>query len=279
MKRSFTHLSKDGYPIHMDLYGDEDFAEHPVIVYVHGFKGFKDWGFVPYAANYFAQHGFTFLAFNFSHNGIGKDPLQFTEFERFKQNTYSREIQEVGEILHLCSLTDFFGAYLKGNIGLIGHSRGGGIGLLGAAEHKEVAAVATWASVSSLDRFSKSERDRWRKQGFTERVNSRTGQVFQLGVDMLDEIERFGKSRLHVLSAVKKLERPLLIIHGQEDESVPMYEAEQLNVYGEPGLTELRLIPKVGHTFGAKHPFEASNESLDQVLSISAAFFHEHLTK
>jgi len=44
-------------------------------VYVHGFKGFKDWGFVPYIGETFASKGFAFLTFNFSHNGIESNPF------------------------------------------------------------------------------------------------------------------------------------------------------------------------------------------------------------
>lgn len=277
MKRSFLHHSKEGFPIHLDLYAGEGFASQPILLYVHGFKGFKDWGFVPYIGEYFARQGITFLAFNFSHNGIGPDLLNFTEFDRFEANTYSREISEVSEVVHLCQHTDIFGAYLKGKIALLGHSRGGGIALLSAVQNPAVAAVITWASVSTLDRFSKTEKQVWRQQGYIERVNSRTGQVFRLGIPLLEEIERHGKKRLNVLQAVQNLNRPLLIFHGQNDESVPPFEGEQLNVYGTPELTEFRLIPKTGHTFGTKHPFVGSTDALEQLLLGSTAFLQEHL--
>jgi uncharacterized protein len=44
----------------------------PVILFVHGFKGFKDWGAFPDACEEFARVGFAVVAFNLSLNGVGK---------------------------------------------------------------------------------------------------------------------------------------------------------------------------------------------------------------
>ncbi|MEM7368446.1 MAG: dienelactone hydrolase family protein [Bacteroidota bacterium] len=277
MKQDFTYKSQDGHHIEISAYGVDHFGERPCLLYLHGFKGFKDWGFVPFAGEYFVKAGFSFIAFNFSHNGIGADPLAFTELEKFEKNTYLRELKETEELIHLCVHTDFFGMYLKHKLGLIGHSRGGGVALLSGNNSPDVSAVCTWASISTVERFTKQQRETWRKQGYWEVVNSRTKQVFRLGLDMLNEIERFGKSKLNILKAVQDLDRPLLMLHGQEDESVPFFEAEQLNIYADPARARLRLIPNAGHTFGAKHPFEASGKALDEVLDLSADFFRNHL--
>ncbi|RZK32728.1 MAG: dienelactone hydrolase, partial [Hymenobacter sp.] len=45
-------------------------AAKPVIVFVHGFKGFKDWGHFPLLARFFAEQGFVFIKLNLSHNGV-----------------------------------------------------------------------------------------------------------------------------------------------------------------------------------------------------------------
>ena len=64
---------KKGNVLNLTLYGADSFGDHPCLIYLHGFKGFKDWGFVPHAGHFFARNGFSFLTFNFSHNGIGPD--------------------------------------------------------------------------------------------------------------------------------------------------------------------------------------------------------------
>lgn len=277
MKKNFTYHTQEGHRIDITVYGVDRFGDQPCLLYVHGFKGFKDWGFVPYAGEYFAKEGFSFITFNFSHNGIGSNPLEFTELDKFEQNTYLREVKELEELIHVCVHTDFFGVYLKHKLGMIGHSRGGGVSILGTANSPDVSALCTWASISTVERFTKQQRETWRKQGYWEVINSRTKQVFRLGMNMLGEIERFGKSKLNILKSVQDLNRPLLMLHGQEDESVPFFEAEQLNIYADPAQARLRLIPNTGHTFGAKHPFEGAGSALEEVLSLSANFFREHL--
>jgi len=277
MVKHFTHQTAAQHSLEISLYGAELLGEVPCLIYVHGFKGFKDWAFVPHAGEYFANRGYTFLCFNFSHNGIGADGETFTELDKFEQNTFLLEVRELQEIIKLVAHTNQLGADLHAPLGLIGHSRGGGIALLTAHQQPEVKALATRASVSTFERYPKETIEAWKAKGYLEVPNARTGQTFRLSLPILQEVERYGRTKLNILQAVQKLGRPLLLLHGEEDETVPAYEAEQLNIYGDPDLTTLRLIPQTGHTFGAKHPFEGSNPALDQVLEATADFFDLHL--
>lgn len=263
--------------ISVTLYGADDFGKVPCLIYVHGFKGFKDWAFVPYCGTFFEKQGFSFLAFNFSHNGISGHSEEFTELNKFRDNTFSLELEETREVIYACSHLGVFGKALHTPIGLIGHSRGGGIAILTGAANKDVGAVASWAGVSTFDRYEKSLKQQWRKDGFIPVKNQRTGQVFELGKALLEDVERHGRSKLNILDAVKNMDKPLLIAHGQEDETVPAYEAEQLNIFGQPGLTTFRLIPRAGHTFGSTHPFNGASPELDELLNVTADFFHRHL--
>lgn len=277
MVKHFKHQTAAEHTLQLTLYGAELLGEVPCLVYAHGFKGFKDWAFVPHAGEYFASRGYAFLCFNFSHNGIGADGETFTELDKFEQNTFLLEMRELQEVIKLVAHTNLLGADLHAPLGLIGHSRGGGIALLTAHQQPEVKAVATWSSVSTFERYPKETVDAWKASGYHEVKNARTEQTFRLGLPILQEVERYGRTKLNILQAVQKLSRPLLLLHGEDDETVPAYEAEQLNIYGDPDLTTLRLIPKTGHTFGAKHPFEGSTLALDQVLEATADFFDLHL--
>lgn len=277
MTQHFTHQTAADFSLSLTLYGAEHFGPSPCLVYVHGFKGFKDWAFVPYAGEFFANRGYAFLCFNFSHNGIGPDGETFTELDRFEQNTFLLEVSELQEVIKLVAHTNQLGADLHAPLGIIGHSRGGGIALLTSQQQPEVQAVATWASVSTFERYPHDTLEAWKAQGYLEVSNARTGQIMRLGKPILQEIERYGRSRLNILQAAQQFSRPLLILHGEQDETVPPFEAEQLNIYGDPDHTTLRLIPQTGHTFGAKHPFDGSNPALDQVLTATADFFDLHL--
>ena len=277
MKKNLTFPTAAGEQVAMSLYGAEAWGERPCILYIHGFKGFKDWAFVPHAGEFFSQHGYCFLAFNFSHNGVAGHDDTFTQIDRFNRNTFSLEVREAIEIIQMCTHSEFLGEQLTQPLGVLGHSRGGGVSILASAKSPQVQAVCTWASVSNFDRYDKETKQSWRSKGFLEVANSRTGQVFKLGTGLLDDIERYSRTSLNILEAARKLERPLLVVHGQEDKTVPFFEAEHINIYAQPEMTHMQLIPGTGHTFGAKHPFEENPPAFQQVLEITLAFFDEHL--
>lgn len=70
-----------------------DGKSKPVIVFNHGFKGFKDWGPFNIIADKFAEAGFIFVKMNFSHNGITPDkPNDFTDLEAFANNNFCIEL-------------------------------------------------------------------------------------------------------------------------------------------------------------------------------------------
>ncbi|MGE5431031.1 MAG: alpha/beta hydrolase family protein [Syntrophomonadaceae bacterium] len=264
--KEFSLSAGDIDLIRVTGFGLENIGSEACMIFVHGFKGFKDWGFGPYLARYFADKGLCVLTFNFSHNGIGENPLEFTEMEKFAGNTYSREVAELSAVIDAYK-TGYFGAVKSPKAILLGHSRGGAIALLAAVRKPEVKAVALWASVASLDRYSKRQKKQWREKGFMEVKNQRTGQVMRLNASLLDDIDQNSGDLLNLQKAVENLNRPLLIAHGEQDIAVPLKEGEQLYNWADKSQTELFKLYATGHTFGIKHPFEGSNEKFERLLS------------
>lgn len=59
----------------------------PVILFIHGFKGFKDWGHFNLIADEVAKRDFIFVKFNLSHNGTTvENPTDFVDLEAFSNN-------------------------------------------------------------------------------------------------------------------------------------------------------------------------------------------------
>ncbi|NOY06089.1 MAG: hypothetical protein GXO82_05590, partial [Chlorobi bacterium] len=147
----------------------------PVIIICHGFKGFKDWGAFPAVADFFARQGWIAIRFNFSHNGIGDNETEFTELDKFAENTLSKEMEDLQAVIDEVTggrLLPF--AANTGRLALLGHSRGGGIAILKAVEEPRVKAVVSWASVSTFDRWGPETRKRWKEKGVIEVMNTRT---------------------------------------------------------------------------------------------------------
>lgn len=258
--------------------GDVRIADGPpprsAVVVVHGFKGFKDWGFFPHVCERLAAAGHAVVSFNLSHNGIGSDFQNFTELDRFGANTLSLELDEV-----LAILDDVIGGDLlprsPDKVGILGHSRGGGQAVLAAAEEGRVRAVATWAAVSHFDRWSDETKQEWRADGRTWILNSRTGQQMPLDVGLLEDLEA-NRERLDISAAATRLNRPWLIVHGVDDLTVRVDEAHTLA--RAASNCRLVLVDGAGHTFEARHPFVGSTAQLDRALEATVAHFGKHLS-
>ncbi len=276
MSKDFILTTEKQDTLRITAYGVENLRLYPCLIFVHGFKGFKDWGFGPYIGNYFSSKGFFVLSFNFSHNGVGETLTEFEELERFTANTFSLELEELSQLID-AYFNGFFGGTSNNRLGLLGHSRGGGISVLTAKQKPEVNAVAIWSSVSTFDRYSKRQKDVWRKKGVFEVMNSRTKQIMKLNISLLDDLEEHKIDKLNIENAVRELKKPILIVHGEQDLAVPAEEAEKLYSLADKDLSELYLVPGIGHTFDIKHPFEGTNEKFEGVLEKTYEFFNQNL--
>jgi dipeptidyl aminopeptidase/acylaminoacyl peptidase len=276
MRKDYILNTARNEQLHLTVYGLENLSSNPCLIFVHGFKGFKDWGFGPYLGEYFGRNGFFVLTFNFSHNGIGKNLTEFSELEKFAQNTFSLEIEELSEIIS-AYLTGYFGKISTKKIGLLGHSRGGAISLLTANQRNDVSAVAVWSSISKLDRYTKKQKEKWRKNGYFEVYNKRTKQKMKLNISLLEDVEKNGNDSLNLEKAIRYLGCPLLIAHGEQDISVPIKEAEQIYEWSNKDITEFHRIALVNHTFNMKHPFEGSNPNFEELLQVTNNFFINNL--
>jgi len=277
MNKDYTYSASDGEKLRITTFINENLFFGKTIVFVHGFKGFKDWGFGPYLGEYFSNKGFFVITFNFSHNGIGDIKTEFTELEKFAKNTYSREVRELNEIIDAIRNGLFVEIDSKSKIGLVGHSRGGAIALLAASNRADIDAVVTWAAISKLNRYSSRQNTEWHKKGYFEVLNTRTNQMMRVNISLLDDIEQNAKGSLNIENAVRHLNIPLLIAHGEQDLAVPIAEAEQVYRWSDKSKTEFYKLFETGHTFDVVHPFKGTTEKLEKLLDKTTKFFIQHL--
>ncbi len=275
MQNEFLLKSNKNNEIQISAYGIENINAAPCIICVHGFKGFKDWGFWPFASQYLSENGFFVLSFNFSHNGIGTNPLEFTELDKFAINSFSLEKEELEQVAD-SYLNKFFGGKSNKGIGIVGHSRGAAVTML-ASQKINFDAIVLWSSISKIDRYTKHQKDEWFEKGFLEFQNSRTKQMMRLDVSFLNDIERKKNKSLNLEESIRNYKNPLLVIHGEQDLTVPAKEAQNILDWSGSTQKEINIIPKTGHTFDAQHPFQNSNPVLDLVLEKTKIFFKKHL--
>lgn len=277
MKKEHVYTTRAGYTLNVTVYGaDLPPATHNLL-YIHGFKGFKDWGFIPPSGDFFVENGFRFIAFNFSHNGIGEKPQEFTEMEKFKNNTFSLEVVEAMEMVEAVRMGKFFETSPEAKLGVIGHSRGGGISILATGKSPLVNALTTWCSVSSFGRYSDAQFKQWVETGYVEVKNSRTGQVFHLGMPLLQDVLAHRDNFLSVSQTARNLTRPWCIIHAEKDAAVHPDHAQHLFEWANQEITELHIVAEANHVFNARHPYVGSTPELLLAWNHTLAFFQSAL--
>ncbi|HEX8359724.1 MAG TPA: alpha/beta fold hydrolase [Longimicrobium sp.] len=269
----FELRPKDGGPpLRGDLRVAEGTTPRSAVVICHGFKGFREWGFFPAVARAVAARGHAAVSFDFSHNGVGADGVDFSALELFEQQKLTRDVDEIRMVLD--ALGDLLPRRPK-RIGLLGHSRGGGEAVLAAAEDRRVDALVTWAAIATVHRWSEEQLARWRHGETVEIVNARTGQAMPIGPQFLRDIEE-NTERLDIRRAAARLTIPWLIVHGEADTSVPADDARTLwDMAGDNA--ELLLIQDGDHGFGAKHPYAGATDGLRTVMDATIEWFEEHL--
>ena len=250
-KQSFILRSKYGNKSFLsDVRFDQNGQRKPIVLFIHGFKGFKDWGYFDLMGDHFSQAGFVFVKMNLSHNGTTPEsPLDFADLEAFGNNNYTIELDDIGLVLDHIESDQFPVSKKEVNtnqIFLMGHSRGGGISIIKAAEDSRVKKLVTLASVSSLTSVMPVAEilDTWKQEGVHYIFNSRTKQnmplYYQLAEDYIANEQRF-----NVLKCESRLDIPHLIIHGDQDETVPLDSAIALQEISDS--TELFVIKGGNH--------------------------------
>jgi pimeloyl-ACP methyl ester carboxylesterase len=255
-KENYNIPGAKGRGMLMDITYDDTLKNAPLVIFAHGFKGFKDWGAHNLVANYFAEQGFRYLKFNFSHNGTTADkPTDFADLIAFADNTFSMELEDLHDVIDfVCngsSMPTVKGVYL------IGHSMGGGISIIQTAEDKRVKKLVTFASISGFGNlWPKEAEEQWKLQGIMYMPNKRTGQEMPLKSTLLDDLKN-NPARLDIMAKAAEITQPWLIVHGDEDTTVPLSHARELEKANEDA--KLIVIKGGDHTFGATQPFTGTD--------------------
>lgn len=265
-------------PIITDVFYKEQKKPKPVIIFSHGYKGFKDWGAWNLMANVFAEAGFFFIKFNFSHNGgTAENPIDFPDLEAFGNNNYTKELDDLETVVNWISTNDTFRNEVdKNSISLIGHSRGGGIVLIKAKEDNRIKNVITLAGISDYGKRSSTSGDleNWKKNGVKYVLNGRTKQQMPHFYQFYENFKA-NEERLYIKRAVENLKIPQLIIHGDADIAVSIDEAYLQHQWNKK--SELCIIKNADHVFNTAHPWQKDvlSTQLQEVITICIGFLRK----
>jgi pimeloyl-ACP methyl ester carboxylesterase len=262
-------------PIVTDVFYKETRQPKKVVIFCHGYKGFKDWGAWNLMATAFANAGFFFVKFNFSHNGgTAEQPIDFPDLEAFGNNNYTKELDDLESVIDwVSSISDLKNETDINDISIIGHSRGGGIVLLKANEDARIKKVISLAAVSDIGARSSviGDLENWKKDGVKFVVNGRTKQQMPHFYQFYENFKE-NEERLHIQNAVEKIKVPQLLIHGDKDSSIAIGEAHKIHSWNANSVLE--VIENADHVFNVSHPWENQkmSQELEEVTELCVAF-------
>ncbi|MGY4386524.1 pimeloyl-ACP methyl ester carboxylesterase [Pedobacter sp. UYP24] len=268
-KKEFSLAGAEGKVIYGDYTSADTGSNIPTVVFVHGFKGFKDWGAHNVMAEFFALNGFRYLKFNFSHGGVTAEKRNdVTDLDSFAANTVSKELYDLNAVIDYTENT-----FLSSPIFLIGHSRGGGLVIIKAATDERVKKLVTWSSIADFSSlWKKAQEEEWIKTGQIFVENARTKEKMPLNSTLLTDVHEH-TNKFNILKAARKIEIPWLILHGDSDVNVEFTVAQQLAQ--QQVNAEIQIIKGANHVYGASHPYVPAElpEQLQQVADKTLNFF------
>lgn len=271
-KNNFTLKGADDKLILGDITVNDQLKDMPTILFAHGFKGYKDWGAHNLVANYFAENGYRYLKFNFSHSGVPpENPKDLTDLDSFGENTFSKELFDLKQVIDFIIRT----CGTEAEINLIGHSRGGGLSIITAANDYRINKLITWSAIDDFKNLWKKEEEvKWEKDGVIYITNSRTKAQMPLNITLLQDYQQ-NRAQLNIVDAARQITIPWLIFNGTNDQSVSVESAKKL--HDANAKSTLEIIENADHVYGASQPYEKEilPNDLQQVCEKSLVFLRE----
>ncbi len=190
------------------MHHPKDNAQHGSVVLCHGMESNKNSEKLVDLGTALAERGILALRFDFAYVGESSG--------KFEDLTYSGEVDDLKAAYALVQ------SRRPGKTAILGSSMGGTVALMFAAQEPQVAALVTIAAPLHPENFPKriltpAQIQKWRELGFTTYHGQR------LNASLLDDLEQ-----LDVVESARRIGCPVLILHGDADDVVPVAEAYEL---------------------------------------------------
>lgn len=230
---------------------NNDHIAKPLAVVLHGFKGNKDWGFLPNIAELFARNNYITVSYNHSLNGKVPNSMKYN-IDKFRKITVSEQLRELSILLshlkeNVLTQNDNPATKWNGEIVLIGHSMGAAIALLYTAENS-ISKLMMLSPISKFNRYTDRQRKQWRAAGFMEFFNPKTEQTMALDATFIDDMDA-NLERFDLPNTIAKCKSEILIIHGEQDVTVRIAEARELFANSHKAKCRLIEYPNCNHSF------------------------------
>ncbi|MDB5199305.1 MAG: hypothetical protein JWO92_1268 [Chitinophagaceae bacterium] len=246
----------------------------PLVIIINGHNGFYNYGMFPYIQQKLFENGISSYSFNFSHGGIIGDADIFENLAKYEQNCMRLETEDLLSILH--NLKEFKN---HSKVYLFTHSLGGVPTIFGAkkaiGEKIKIDGIILVSTVKTLNFWPAEMLKEWGSAGVYYKKNNRTKQELPQGFEFLQEVLKSDKE-WNVKQTIQSLNIPILIVHGENDEAVPVEHGKSLFfwIQNSNANARLKIIPNATHTFNTKHPFEKTSNELEELIQTTVEWIH-----
>ena len=228
----------------------------PAVIFVHGFSGGTHEEKNKVMCTELARNGFVAFMFDFYNapNGLSEIPIEET--------TVSLQLQLLRKAIDYLVALPFVNT---AKVGLTGHSLGGMTVLLYTHTDARIKALVVQSAVSNFGETKSTAFDYhadWKKKGY--KIFDKSWGKMRINHSFVDD-----GLKHKVYAAVEKIRCPILIFHGDKDESVSLSQAQQQIKHCKP-TDKLVIIP------GADHCYKINN-TLPMATKLLVDFMKEHL--
>ena len=220
-------------------------------ILIHGFKGYKDYGFIPLMAHDLCQQRILVHRINLSTSGMTNEVDTFSRPDLFELDTWMRQVEDITQTCAAIREGAIPGKSLP--LFLIGHSRGGASVLLAAGLNREKLSLSGVITINAVDRccrMEETEQNEMLERGYTFTESARTGQTLRINSQWLQEQLDYPEDH-DVLEQAARAHVPACIIHGDADDAVNISAGKaivrKLN-------THLHVLEGGNHVLNMKNP-------------------------
>lgn len=239
-------------------------AETPTasVTLSHGLKGFSGYGFLPVlAARLAAVLPVVVHRYNGSHSGMTRDESVFARPDLFGRETWDSVVCDVRAVTRAARVGELPGTRAGRRVINAGHSRGGTGCLLSAgrdgASAEKADGVVSVSAPSWCCRDVAGTREVLDAQGYLDMTSARTGQVLRTERVWLER-QLADPAGHDVLRLCERISVPLLVVHGEADETVPVSCGREIASAARGGA--LVVIAGCDHVMNTAHPADVGGD-------------------
>ena len=197
-----------------------------IVVIGHGVTGNKDRRALIALAEGLADAGIAALCFSFSGNGDSEG--------KFTDSTITKEVADLGSVLDV---------FNDRKICFVGHSMGGAVGVLRAAADERIEVLVSLAGMVHTKEFADREfGDVMPDKGFMwDEPDCPLSKAYVDNMTMINSVAK----------QASKYGGPWLLVHGTEDDIVPIQDSIDILQFANK-TTELLELPSADHVFSGE---------------------------